>query len=488
MKKIALTLLAALLILVICIGVNTLRFTSKQLNVAAIEGIQVDTARAAQTLSAAVQLATISYQNPEDAVDQPFIELAQLISDRFPAVTQNLQKTVINKKSLLYKWQGKNPQLKPITFLAHLDVVPAEQGTLEQWTYPPFSGAIAEGFIWGRGTLDDKSAVLGTLEAVEYLIATGFVPDRTVYLAFGHDEEIGGNQGAAKIAEYMAQQGVISLFTLDEGMVVLNKQLSPAGIDTAVIGIAEKGYATLKLTADAEGGHSSMPASSTAIGILAQAIAALEQNQLPSKFADTVEQTFSFLGPEMGLLDRIMFANQWLFGNTIISALERKTSTAAMIRTTTAITMLEGGFKENAVPSQAGATVNFRILPGESSAEVLEHANRVIANPAVTASFSGDSLRTEPSAISATDSPAFSTIGKTAQQLFDGAIFAPGLVLGGTDSVHYQNVAENNYRFAPYLLGPQDLSRIHGINERISIDDYGQMIKFYAQLIINMNE
>ncbi|MBV1914756.1 MAG: M20 family peptidase [Pseudomonadales bacterium] len=488
MKKIALTLLVITLILVVCIGVNTLQFTSKQPNVASIDGIEVNTARAVQTLSAAIKLETISHQNSKDAVDQPFFELAQLISDRFPAVAQNLQKTVINKKSLLYKWQGKNSQLKPITFLAHLDVVPAEQGTLDQWKYPPFSGVIAEGFVWGRGTLDDKSSVLGTLEAVEHLIESGFAPNRTVYLAFGHDEEIGGKQGAAKIAEYMAQQGINSLFTLDEGMVVLNKQLSPAGKDTAIIGIAEKGYVTLRLTAHAEGGHSSMPTSTGAIGILAGAITALEQNQRPSKFADTVEETFSFLGPEMGLVDRIMFANQWLFGSAIISALERKTSTAAMIRSTTAITMIEGGFKENAIPSQASATVNFRILPGESSAEIKKHVERVIANPAISVDFITNSTPTEPSKISAADTTGFSTIGRTAQQLFPGAIFAPGLVLAGTDSVNYQNSAENNYRFAPYVLGPDDLGRIHGINERIRIEDYGLMIKFYAQLIINMDE
>lgn len=487
MKKIVLIILTISLLLVVSIAVNTLRFTSKQIDIAAIDGIQVDEAGAAQRLSLAIRLATVSHQNSDDAVDQPFIDLLELISNSFPEVSRQLDKTVIGQKSLLLKWPGKNSQLKPITFLAHLDVVPPEPGTLDQWQYPPFSGAIAEGYIWGRGTLDDKSSVFGTLEAVEHLIKSGFVPNRTIYLAFGHDEEIGGKQGAAKIAEYMEQQGISSLFTLDEGMVVLNDQLSPAGKTTAIIGIAEKGYATLTLTARAEGGHSSMPSTTSAIGTLAQAIVALEENQLPSELAGTVEITFSALGPEMGTVERILFANQWLFSSTIISALEQEVSTAAMIRSTTAITIIEGGFKENAVPSQASATVNFRILPGESSTDVKKHVETVVNDPAVSVDFVDEGFLSEPSRISATDTRSFLSIGRTAQQLFPGAIFIPGLVLAATDSINYQRVADNNYRFAPYILGPEDLGRIHGINERIGIQDYRRMIQFYAQLIINMD-
>ena len=487
MKKITLIILAPVLLLTVVITVNTLQFTSKQSDVTLIDGIAIDSTLAAQRLSTAVQLATVSHQNPEDAADKPFFELLDLISTNYPLVAQQLEKTVINEKSLLLKWSGGNEQLKPITFLAHLDVVPPEPNTLDQWQYPPFSGAIAEGFIWGRGTLDDKSAAFGVLEAIEHLIGSGFVPSRTIYLAFGHDEEIGGSDGAAKIAEHMEQQGISSLFTLDEGMVVLDQRLSPAKKPTAIIGIAEKGYMTITLTARTTGGHSSMPPPVSATGTLADAIVALEDNQLPSKLAGSAEKTFDFLGPEMGFVEKILFANRWLFDAPIVSILEQQTSTMAMIRTTTAVTMIDAGVKENVLPSQASATVNFRILPGSSSTEVLEHVNRVIGNPAVTAELSADSIINEPSSISATDTAVFATIGKTAQQLFPNSIFAPGLVLGGTDSIHYQNVADNNYRFAPYVLGPADLSRVHGINERIRVEDYARMIKFYAQLIINMD-
>ena len=488
MKKIVLTILTISLLLIISITVNTLRFTSKQPQVAAIDSIEIDMNRAVKTLSSAVQLATVSHQEMSRSQEQPFSSLIELISNRYPLVKQNLEKTVINQKSLLFKWPGINTALKPITFLAHTDVVPVEESTLDQWQYPPFSGAVEEGFIWGRGTLDDKSAVFGALEAIEQLIVLGFVPSRTVYLAFGHDEEIGGAQGAVHIAAYMEQHNISSLFTLDEGMVILNQELSPAGKTTAIIGIAEKGYATLKLTARAESGHSSMPAHPSAIGILARAITTLEENQLPAKLAGSAEKTFDFIGPEMGLFEKILFANRWLFDEAIVSALLKKTSTAAVIRSTTAVTIIEGGFKENVIPSKASAIVNFRILPGQSSADIKKHVIETVNDPAITLDFMSNNTPNEPSTLSDTDNPAFLTIGKTAQQIFPGAIFAPGLVLAGTDSIHYQSVADNNYRFAPYVLGPNDLGRIHGINERIGIEDYRRMIQFYAQLIINMDE
>ncbi|NOQ15406.1 MAG: M20/M25/M40 family metallo-hydrolase, partial [Methyloprofundus sp.] len=377
MQKIFLIALGIIIALLLIVIVNTLTNSSRQINMASIEGISVDSQKAAERLSLAIKLKTISHQKTEAFIAEPFLQLIDLISDTFPKVEANLEKKVINHYSLLYKWSGRNSSLKPVIFLAHLDVVPPE--TESEWRYPPFMGTIADGYIWGRGTLDDKSSVFGVLEAVEHLISQGFVPNRTIYLAFGHDEEIGGKQGAAAIAQYLKQQGVNSLFTLDEGMVILDENLSPAQKVTAIIGVAEKGYVTLKLNARAEGGHSSMPAKVSAVGLLANAITALEENQLPSTLSGASGKMFDFIGPEMGFAKRILFANRWLFGDLIISILEEKKTTAAMVRTTTAVTMVSGGVKENVLPSQASAVANFRILPGSSSKDVLNHARKVIA-------------------------------------------------------------------------------------------------------------
>jgi len=432
-------------------------------------------------------LKTISFKKAEDSATEPFLQMIDLISKTFPKVEENLEKNVINTYSLLYKWTGKNPCLKPIIFLAHYDIVPPEPGTENQWQHPPFSGTIADGFIWGRGALDDKCSVFSLLEAVEHLMSQGFVPNRTIYLAVGHDEELGGKQGAAKIAAYLKQQGVSSLFTLDEGLAVISKKLSPAKKITGLVGIAEKGYTTLKLTAKSEGGHSSMPSKTSSAGILAGAITSLEENQMPSSLSGPSKIMFNFIGPEMGMVEKALFANQWLFESVIISVLEGKKSTAAMIRTTTAVTMINGGIRENVLPKQVSAVVNFRILPGNTSKDVLEHAKRVVDNPAVSIEFLGKGTIDEPSKVSAADTSEFMLIGKTIKQIFKGAIFSPGLVLGGSDSKHYQDVAENNYRFAPYTIAPEDLGRIHGVNERIGVKDYTLMIKIYVQLIMNFN-
>lgn len=474
--------------LLLIVVANTLTMRSRQPEVILLQqDISIDSEKAAERLAQAIRLKTISYQEASDFIAEPFLQLIDLVAVTFPKVEQKLEKKVINRYSLLYRWRGKNPELKPLIFLAHLDVVPPDPKTAGQWQYPPFSGAIEDGYIWGRGTLDDKSSVFGVLEAVEYLIAQGFVPDRSIYLAFGHDEEIGGKQGAAKIAQYLKHQGVNALFTLDEGMVIVDEQLSPAQKMTGIIGVAEKGYVTLELNAKVAGGHSSMPAKESAVGALAKAVLALEENQMKPSLTGVSGELFEFLGPEMNGVKKLLFANRWLFDAVIMSVLLEKKSTAAMIRTTTAVTLLNAGVKENVLPAEASALVNFRILPENTSNDVLQHARTVVNNQAVTIQIVNNGMLKEASKISATDSFAFTQIGKTIQQIFKGALIAPGLVLAGTDSVHYEALSENSYRFAPYTFGPEDLSRVHGVNERIGIEDYRQMIQFYAQLILNLD-
>ncbi len=271
-------------------------------------------------------------------------------------------------------------------------------------------------------------------------------------------------------------------------MVVVNEKLSPINKITAIIGIAEKGYTTLKLTAKADGGHSSMPEKTSAVGQLAQAITALEKNQMPAQLLGPSDQLFKFLGPEMNFAKKLLFANQWLFEKLIISSLKDKNTTAAMIRTTTAVTLVNAGVKENVIPTQASAIINFRIIPGNTIEDVIHHVRQTVNNTAITIEPTPEGWHGNPSRVSATKTLEFQKLTTTIQQIFAGVVVAPGLVLGGTDSRHYQQVAENNYRFAPYVVGPKDTIRIHGINERISIKDYVKMIQFYAQLIMNFDE
>lgn len=479
-------LLLGVLIILLIVGFNASTYDSKQIEIVGIDGIDVDSVAASQRLSEAIQLATISYQSPSDFEAEPFLQLHQLMADRFPFVERVLEKKAINTFSLLYKWPGKDISLKPVTFLAHLDVVPAEQETLQQWAHAPFSGYIAEGFIWGRGAIDDKASAFALLEAVEHLLALGFEPNRTIYLAFGHDEEVGGVNGAAKIAEYFQQQSIHSLFTLDEGMIIADAQLSPIKQKLAVVGIAEKGYVSVRLTAKAESGHSSMPSKNSSVIMLSEAVLALQKNQMPSSLEGVGGLMFEYIGPEMDIISRMIFANQWLFDGLIMSKLEANKSTAAMIRTTTAVTLLQAGMKENIIPSQATAVVNFRVQPGNTLTQLLDHMAIAIDNPSIELEVLTPLASSNASAISAIDNAEFLLLEQTIKQIYPKTLFSPGLVVGGTDSRHYEEVADNNYRFLPYLMGPDDLSRVHGVNERMGLDAYAMMIKFYAQLMKNI--
>ena len=365
--------------------------------------------------------------------------------------------------------------------MGHIDVVPA--GEAAEWEWPPFSGAIADGFVWGRGTLDDKVSVLGALEAVEHLLGQGFEPRRTVYLGFGHDEELDGPRGAGKISELLAERGIHLAFTFDEGMPILKGIVPGMTKPVALIGIAEKGYLALKLETRGKCGHSSIPPRETAIGKLARAISRLESNPMPAKLEEPMSSFFEFLAPHMTFGMRVVAANLWLFEPLLIEVLKATAETDAAIRSTKAVTIIRAGLKANMVPCTAEAVADFRILPSDSVAGVIDHVGTVIDDPGVN--VSQIELANEPTPVSDVDSWGFETVARTAREIFPDAAVAPGLVLAGTDSKHYVGIADASLRFTPARLGPDDVSRIHGVNERLRIDNYGEIIRFYIQLLRN---
>ena len=484
-RKIILSIAGLVVILLVVLAVNTLRIGSPPLpEIPPAEDIAIDKDAAAKRLAQSVRFRTVSHGPNDPIAEEAFHGLRDFLARSFPRVHKTLKREIINDYSLLYTWEGNDPKLKPILLAAHLDVVPVEPGTEGKWTHPPFSGAIADGFVWGRGTMDMKLSVVGILEAVEYLLGQGFAPKRTVYLAFGHDEEIGGAGGAARIAKLLAQRGVRLHFTLDEGLAVTHGIVPGVERPVALIGVAEKGYLTLELTARAKGGHSSMPPRSTAIGKLARAIHRLETNPMPAALRVPVSSMFEYLLPEMKVARRVIPANRWLFEPLILSRFEEKPATNALVRTTTAPTILRAGVKENVLPSEANGLVNFRILPGDTVDSVIGHVRKVVDDHNVTIRPLREGRNASP--VSKINSASFAAIYKTVRQVFPGAVVAPGLVIGGTDSKHYVKIADNSYRFLPMRLGPDDLKRVHGTNERIAIDNYAEIIRFYIQLLRNI--
>ena len=368
--------------------------------------------------------------------------------------------------------------------LAHQDVVPVEPGTEGRWTEPPFEGKIAAGYVWGRGALDDKGSLVAILEAIEHLVAGGAQPRRTVYLAFGYDEEVGGRRGAARIAELLASRSVHPEFVLDEGGALTTGLVTGISAPVALVGIAEKGYVTVSLTAQAEGGHSSMPPPQTAVGILATGLTRLEGQQMPRAIRGPTADMFDYLGPEMSFGARLVMANRWLFGGVLAGRFGATPQGNAMLRTTTAPTVLQAGVKENVLPSSARALVNFRILPGDSVGSVLEHVRRVVHDSRITVQTL-EETQSNPSGVTSVDAEPFKLLARTIRQVIPEAIVSPWLVVGATDSRHYARLTPNVLRFVGSSIGEGDLRRVHGTDERVGVRAYADAVRVYLQLLKN---
>jgi carboxypeptidase PM20D1 len=304
-----------------------------------------------------------------------------------------------------------------------------------------------------------------------------------VILAFGADEEAGGVEGAAKIAGLLRERAVRPQFVLDEGGGVIAGVIPGIAAPVALVGIAEKGYLSVELSVRAEGGHSSMPPRHTAAGVLARAITRLEAHPLPGGVRGATAALFDAIGPEMSFGGRVIFANRWLFDPLIVRKLAGSPSTDATLRTTTAVTVLEGSPKDNVLPARARAVVNFRILPGDSVAGVLEHVRRVVDDPRVE--IRPDPGAVEPSPVSPASGEAWGRIVETIRQTYPDAVVAPYLVLGATDSRYFRDLTPNVYRFAAIRIDDADLKRIHGVNERVAVAAYLEGVRFLAQLIRN---
>jgi len=468
--------------------VNTLNFKPEDKDTPVAVNIDINSDEVIHRLADVLKFQTISNQDPALFNAQTFAKMQDYLAQAFPLMYSSLDKEVVNQHSLLFKWQGKNTTLKPVLLLAHQDVVPVPEENLSSWTHPPFAGVIDDEYIWGRGSLDDKSSLVAICEAVTYLLKDGFQPERTIYLAFGHDEEIGGTQGAAKIAELFKSRDIELAFVLDEGGIISDGLLSGIEPAVALVGIAEKGYVSLELSITQEGGHSSMPPKHTAIGILSQAIVAIEEHPMPADSSQSM-MMFKKVAPHMSFIKRLIFANTWLTKPLIEQQLSKNKLTNSMIRTTTATTMINAGVKENVLPVSAKAVINFRILPGDSADSIKQHIITVINNPMIKVSET--KVGREASNVSDPNSESFKLLTQTIHQSNGSGkkiVVAPYLVMAGTDARNFEDLSNNIYRFLFNYAGPDDIKRIHSIDERISIDNYVKVIRFYYQLIKNTDD
>ena len=474
--------LVALVVLIGVIAFNTWRYAPSDQPILDAALPSVDADALAQSLSQAVTFETISYLPPRPS--PAFGAFLTWLEAEFPVAHAAMTQERINTLTPLYRWAGADPSLRPVLLAAHYDVVPIAPGSDDKWDHPPFSGTIADGFIYGRGTLDDKGAIVAMLGAVEALLADGFTPPRDIYFSFGHDEEIGGVKGAYGVVKHLREKGIRMEWSLDEGSMVLRDIISGLDKDVASINVSEKGYATLDITARAEGGHSSLPPAQTAVGALAKAVANVQDTPMPGGLTDASKDFFDRLGPHFALTERILFANQWLFRPVLEYVLSGSAATNAMLRTTTAPTMLTGSNKENVLPQEATATVNFRLHPRDTIQDVVDHVTQAVNNPEIDITVRPGAGEASP--VSRADNTAFALLDKTFRQVFGELIVVPGLTVAGTDSKHYSLIADDAYRINPFIFTAQDLPRFQGNNERVSVEAMGQAAQFYMMLLRNL--
>ncbi|NXN86230.1 P20D1 hydrolase, partial [Bombycilla garrulus] len=437
-----------------------------------------------EVLRGAIKIPTVS-RTSEDLNTAAMAEFGRYIQKVFPAVFSSkfIHHETVGQYSHLFRVEGSAPELLPYMLLAHMDVVPASP---EGWDFPPFSAAEHEGFIYGRGTLDNKNSAVGILQALEFLLRRNYRPRRSFYIGIGHDEEVSGLKGGRRIAALLEARGVKLSFLLDEGGAMLDGVIAGVDKPVAVIAVTEKGSMTLNFTVEKEPGHSSFPPKETSIGILAAAMSRLEQNPLRNLFGHGPEvMTLEHLAPEFKFPLNIIMSNLWLFSPIVSRVLAWKPFTNALIRTTTAVTLFNAGIKVNVVPSSARATVNFRIHSAETVTEVLEAVRNTIADDRVKI----DVVEAfDPPPISPWDEQTFAIhiFQRTVLDVFpDVDSVIPGTCIGNTDSRHFSNVTKAIYKFNPVLLRQDDLRRIHGLNERISIENYEKQVEFLFQLIKN---
>ncbi|MBQ7741213.1 MAG: M20/M25/M40 family metallo-hydrolase [Eubacterium sp.] len=444
---------------------------------------RVDATRVQEHLSQAIQIKTISNVDESKVDWNEFKRFHDFLEKEFPLTHKTLKREVVSKASLLFTWEGANPGLDGIAFLSHQDVVPIEEGTEGDWEHPPFDGYNDGEFIWGRGSIDMKNHLICVIEAVESLLEDGFVPERTVYLCFGHNEEIvaGENNGAQALMETLKERDVRLDSTIDEGGAILPANIK--GIlkgNLAGVGIAEKGNTDIRVTVHAKGGHSSQPPVHTGAGMIGDVVHDLEKHQFKATMLPMVKDMFTLIGKRMSYPGRLVACNIAILKPLLLAVAKRIPPAASFIRTTTACTMLKASPAANVLPQTASVTINFRQLPGTTTEDLFEHIRKVCRNKDIDIEFIKGK---EASAVSPTDTRAFETLTLLSHQIDRYNIVAPYLVMGGTDTYHYEDICDNLYRYSPFVFGTSLLLTTHSTNERCPVDQLAQGVTFFKRYI-----
>ncbi|KFF73473.1 peptidase [Chryseobacterium sp. P1-3] len=510
MKKILLVILGIIVILAAILLIKTYTYPFKKNMADAGEGWKpVKNDSAILRLSGGIKIPTVSTGSLGEFDYAPFARFKEYLKISYPLVYQHAENVEVNQYGLVFRLKGSNPALEPILFLAHMDVVPPGDADIknkednifkpddtplspvikvaEDWDYAPFSGAVANGRIYGRGAIDMKGMLFSLMESMNNLIRNKQIQQRDIYLAFGFDEEVGGQKGAMQIASYFKKKGLKFDAVYDEGGLIMRKG-NVAGIDSdvAVVGCAEKGFLSAKIKVKGLGGHSSMPPMESAIGKAAVIMKRLEDDQMKPMITPLIKEFFDNIGGAMPFTSRLAIANQWLLRPLLLSKLTKNNTTNALVRTTTALTMMKGSDGTNVLSPEVEFVVNFRLLPGNTVKDVREHIARATKGFDVEVEEI-DNTR-EASGISPTHTKAFKMIEAGVKEIHPGAIVTPYLTMAGTDAGKYEIVSKNVYRFMPIKITSAEQQSIHSTNEYLSIENYMKMIHYFEYIMKNYDK
>ncbi|WP_286829467.1 MULTISPECIES: M20/M25/M40 family metallo-hydrolase [Kordiimonas] len=442
-----------------------------------------DARRMAENLAGAVRFQTISHSLDRAPDHKAFKGFHDYLVTTYPNAHAVLEREVVSDYSLMYRWPATTDTgKKPIALAAHIDVVPVPETGLADWPQPPFAGVIDDnGILWGRGTLDDKGMLIAIMEALEKLARAGFTPDRDIYFLFGHDEELGGDKGAAVMAGILKDRGVQLAWLMDEGSAIPDGIIPGVKSPVALISLGEKGSVTLRFSATDDGGHSSAPKDYTAASLAAKAGVLVTENQYPLVLDEHLESFLKAVAPEQPFLNRFMIANLWATRGVMAGELAKSPTVAAFMHTTTAFTMMKSGTKTNILPQYAEAVVNYRIHPRDTVEGVVARATELIGDDRVTVLKMGDGR--EATSMSDPSGEGYQAIVAAVKAEFGDIPIAPTLTVQGTDARHYGGVADGVYRFMPLVVGKDTLKQIHGTAEHISIEALARQVSFFETLI-----
>ena len=469
-------LLALLALFLAVIIIRALLFKPKAQPPVSQETVTFDKDAAVDALAQLVRCKTISYNNKAMEDDGEFQKLLDLLPTLYPHVYKTCTLLTLPDRGLLYHWKGKQPG-DPAVLMAHYDVVPVDE---DKWEKPPFSGIIEDGVLWGRGTLDTKVTFNGVLFSANHLIAQGFVPEHDIYMAFSGGEEVNG-KGAVNIVDYFTRQGIVPAMVVDEGGAVVENVFPGVKEPCGLIGIAEKGMMNVRYSVLSGGGHASAPPPKTPVTTLASACRKVVEHPFKMHITKPAAEMFDTLGRRSTFLYKLIFANLWCFAPVLDLICKGSGGELnALVRTTTAFTMMEGSSARNVIPAEASLVSNMRLNPADSVASAEEYLKKTVADPSVKVEVL-ESF--EPSPISETDCESWNKVAAAVAETWRGCVVAPYLMVQCSDSRHYRDLSRHVYRFSAMDLTAQERRTIHGNNERIRLDCAARAVEFYIRLI-----